>query len=665
MRKFLSLTVAVFMAAMTFGQSYGILVNGTTYYAGSAVGEYEGFTQYLAHVPLQAGDYCQLYDADNEAAWAVTLNTYSVAGFTKNNDRYDVSVSGCYDFYIKLKYGADELYIGTGSDCGEGVVIGGEEEQTGGPLYLWDGIGVTKAADAKEVGGAAEAVQADGTNIAVGVSQKGNWCLKANKGFNSGAYYLGIALENAVNAGDTIRIAYFRTTENNTYVLGMDFSADKASAASTYQILTTGDPQVLASNGTPADSIYIVPEGVANAKYVRLYRNSGSTGLWIAKFELTKKTETPEPPVEDPAKFYVTGDSALMADAADDATLAWNPAAIKAEADTLVLNLLAEQAYKLKVTLDGQWATAKGYEDLTEKPAGVSTDNDGNILFSLAEAGAVKVIYTAELFKVEGNFYVEPVGNPAKFYVTGDSALVTDAGFPGKAWSPAAIKSEADTLPLSLKAGQTYSLKITLNGEWATAKGYNDLTEKPNGTSADNDGNIVFALTEAGIVNVIYIAGEEPVFKIEGSFVENEPQPIVENGFYLVGSMNEWTAAAAYLFTVNPENENEYALDVNLTEGDELKVKKVEAGQPDVWYPGEGDNYVVDANHAGATTMYFQVDYKEEWAAFGGYFYIVPTSTVDITNTNADVKVVKVLRNGQLLIIKGENTYNAQGAVVK
>ena len=541
------------MAAMTFGQSYGILVNGTTYYAGSAVGEYEGFTQYLAHVPLQAGDYCQLYDADNEAAWAVTLNTWSVEGFVKNNDRYDVSVSGCYDFYIKLKYGADELYIGTGSDCGEGVVIGGEEEQTGGPLYLWDGIGVTKAADAKEVGGAAEAVQADGTNIAVGVSQKGNWCLKANKGFNSGAYYLGIALENAVNAGDTIRIAYFRTTENNTYVLGMDFSADKASAASTYQILTTGDPQVLASNGTPADSIYIVPEGVANAKYVRLYRNSGSTGLWIAKFELTKKAGTPEPPA--PAtKFYVTGDSALLADAIGDAELAWNPAAIKSEADTLALNLKAAQAYKLKVTLDGQWATAKGYEDLSEKPAGVS---------------------------------------------------------------------------------------------------------------ADNDGNIVFALTEAGIVNVIYIAGEEPVFKIEGSFVENEPQPIVENGFYLVGSMNEWTAAAAYLFTVNPENENEYVLAVNLTEGDELKVKKVEAGQPDVWYPGEGDNYVVDANHAGATTMYFQVDYKEEWAAFGGYFYIVPTSTVDITNTNADVKVVKVLRNGQLLIIKGENTYNAQGAVVK
>jgi alpha-amylase len=29
-------------------------------------------------------------------------------------------VSGCYDFYIKLKYEQDELYIGNGSNCGEG-----------------------------------------------------------------------------------------------------------------------------------------------------------------------------------------------------------------------------------------------------------------------------------------------------------------------------------------------------------------------------------------------------------------------------------------------------------------------------------------------------------------------------------------------------------------
>lgn len=117
----------VLCAIGSFAQSYGILVNGKMYFAGSYTDEFEGFTQYLAHVQVQAGDYCQLYDATNKAAWAVTLSTYSVSGFTYNaaQQRYDVSVSGCYDFYIKLKYGEDELYIGEGSNCGSGQDISG------------------------------------------------------------------------------------------------------------------------------------------------------------------------------------------------------------------------------------------------------------------------------------------------------------------------------------------------------------------------------------------------------------------------------------------------------------------------------------------------------------------------------------------------------------
>ena len=111
--------------------SYGILVNGNTYFAGTHTDDFEGFQQYLAHVQLNAGDYCQLCDAENRAVWAVDLNPASVAGFTRNGDKYEVSVSGCYDFYIKLKYEADELYIGPGSDCGEGVDISGGQGQGG------------------------------------------------------------------------------------------------------------------------------------------------------------------------------------------------------------------------------------------------------------------------------------------------------------------------------------------------------------------------------------------------------------------------------------------------------------------------------------------------------------------------------------------------------
>ena len=126
MKKIFTFFAAALTALSMSAASYGILVNGKTYFAGTQVDEYEGFQQYLAHVPVKAGDFCQLCDAENKSVWAVDLNTASVEGFTRNGDKYDISVDGCYDFYIKLKYGQDQLYIGPGSNCGEGIDISGQ-----------------------------------------------------------------------------------------------------------------------------------------------------------------------------------------------------------------------------------------------------------------------------------------------------------------------------------------------------------------------------------------------------------------------------------------------------------------------------------------------------------------------------------------------------------
>lgn len=125
MKKIYALFAAVMMTVSMSAASYGILVNGKTYFAGEPAGEFEGFSQYLAHVQVKAGDFCQLCDADNKAVWAVDINPASVAGFTRNGNQYDVTVDGCYDFYIKLKYEQDELYIGPGSNCGTGIDISG------------------------------------------------------------------------------------------------------------------------------------------------------------------------------------------------------------------------------------------------------------------------------------------------------------------------------------------------------------------------------------------------------------------------------------------------------------------------------------------------------------------------------------------------------------
>ena len=132
MKKIYAIFAAVLMAVSMSAASYGILVNGKIYFAGTKVDEFEGFQQYLAHVQVKAGDYCQLCDAENNAVWAVDINPASVSGFTRNDNKYEVTADGCYDFYIKLKYGQDELYIGPGSNCGEGVDITGGQGGGGG-----------------------------------------------------------------------------------------------------------------------------------------------------------------------------------------------------------------------------------------------------------------------------------------------------------------------------------------------------------------------------------------------------------------------------------------------------------------------------------------------------------------------------------------------------
>ena len=123
MKKSVVFFLAMLCAMMAQAASYGILVNGKMYFAAEYKGPDaagEGYEEYLSHVKVSNGDYCQMYDADNKAAWAKPLNTYSVAGFSYDeaNQRYNVTVDGCYDFYIKLKWEADELYVGDGSNCG-------------------------------------------------------------------------------------------------------------------------------------------------------------------------------------------------------------------------------------------------------------------------------------------------------------------------------------------------------------------------------------------------------------------------------------------------------------------------------------------------------------------------------------------------------------------
>ena len=252
----------------------------------------------------------------------------------------------------------------------------------------------------------------------------------------------------------------------------------------------------------------------------------------------------------------------------------------------------------------------------------------------------------------------EPPAPAAKFYVTGDTTFLSDAGYPGLSWNPDAIKSITDTIKLAVKEGVEYKLKVTLDGSWNTVKGYSDLTTKPEGVTTDNDNNIIFKLAGDSVITIICTNDK---FAVEGNFYV-KPAPVLPNGFYLLGSLNNWAPDAAYRFDTTSV-EGEYKLSTTLTAGDEIKPAYVEDDAARTWY-GEG-NYTVDAAHAGSVTIYFRPAGNGEWAAFGGYMWIEKNSGSNIDNAAAEGKAVKMIMNGMLVIEKGGKLYNVMGTLIK
>ena len=370
-------------------------------------------------------------------------------------------------------------------------------------------------------------------------------------------------------------------------------------------------------------------------------------------------------------KFYVTGDSALIVDAGLDKGQAWNPSAIKSMKDTFELNLKANQDYKLKITLGGDWKTGRGFDKLSKKIDGLSGDNDDNINFKLNEAGAVKVVFKAlendTTFELLGNFFIPDPATVAKFYVTGDSALIVDAGLDkGKAWSPDAFKSMKDTFELTLKANQEYKLNLTRNGDWGTKTGYSKLTEKADGLSGDDDDNICFKLNNAGVVKVVYFVKDEQLtYKLIGDFFVYVPEH--KDGFYMMSSHNEWAIDDNYMFAAT-ETDGEYILNVTLAVDQEIKPAYVEKDAAKDWYPATGDNYKVAAEYAGARTIYFRPAGNEDaaWQAFGGFFYIVPNDPTGMESIQPSaISSQKVIENGMLIIEKAGVRYNVMGQKVR
>lgn len=123
MKKFYFFLLAVLLCSISLNAApYGLLINGTTKLEAVAQSEkdHQGREQYLVScVALQQGDKVQLHDFGNGASWMCAIDPYGeYQKFTKNTDHVICNAAGSYDFYIKLKYEDDMLYIGPGQNCG-------------------------------------------------------------------------------------------------------------------------------------------------------------------------------------------------------------------------------------------------------------------------------------------------------------------------------------------------------------------------------------------------------------------------------------------------------------------------------------------------------------------------------------------------------------------
>ena len=133
------------------------------------------------------------------------------------------------------------------------------------------------------------------------------------------------------------------------------------------------------------------------------------TDGWYTKEEAEAKINNGNTDPKPHSAYYITGNDVLFG------ANAWKSDAIAmTEADGVYTHTFtaveAGAECQLKIT-NGTWDASWGFSNLTTVPAGVTGNNDNNIIFTLVEAGDVVVTFSAEKITITGNFKVsdEPV----------------------------------------------------------------------------------------------------------------------------------------------------------------------------------------------------------------------------------------------------------------
>jgi len=363
------------------------------------------------------------------------------------------AVGGTLQLHIEAPVGVfSETITLTSGEVSKEILIKGTVKQKPAELvgdfdtiYVWNGKrGDVAATEAIEQGGTAAAYGGN-TNIVVGTAQKTNWTMKLNKGF-ANEFFVGITLDQALAKGDKLKLAAFRTGESSA-ILGIDFSENAESASTDCQILHDDDLQVITTNVAPEDEIFDIPDAAEGAKFIRLYRNSGSTGIYVANFSIYREKSTP---VEH--TYTVAGVAALVGEA-------WNPAAtandMTKQADgtyQLVkenVTLNKDTEYEYKVAIDHDWGHGEAGENskLIVEKGGIY-----NITFTYDPVAPT----TSAVAELVEEIVIDPTAK-----IMGELA---QNGWVGDDLTLSSDKKSA-SITLTLEAGN-YEFKMFINGSY-------------------------------------------------------------------------------------------------------------------------------------------------------------------------------------------------------
>ena len=185
---------------------------------------------------------------------------------------------------------------------------------------------------------------------------------------------------------------------------------------------------------------------------------------------------------------------------------------------------------------------------------------------------------------------------------------------------------------------------------------------------------MTFVDPAGGDFNADFTAAEDatiPTEKIgDPRWTLNYKAPEIEDGYYLVGNMNEWKPSAKYKLELNDgaEGVEEYMITIDLAADAQFKVVKVE-GETQTFYPdGLGNAYGENGELTkgrGEYNVYFRpnADGGEDW--FYGVLYVIDTTTDGINRVTIDTNKTAVYNmQGQKVMKTRKGLYIVNGKKV-